>query len=898
MKIRVRGGGSITGDNTPLLIVDGSPVETISDIAPSEIESIDVLKDASSTAIYGSRGANGVIIVTTKSGKEGKISVNYNAYVSWKKIAKTLDVLSPADYVKWQYEYTGLRNERNSYYTPYFGNYQDIGLYDDIPYNDYQDITFGRTGFTFNHNLSITGGTDKVKYAFSYSMMDDKAIMQMSNFRRDNLSLKLNAKPHKRVGLDFSIRYSKTNVNGGGMNEQNEKSSADSRLKHAILYFPFPVDGITNLDQGDTDDTSSLYNPIENLADNDQQQKLHNYNMSASFNWEIIDNLRLKAEVGMEDYRRENNRFYGMTTYYVKNQVGEAQQNQPAVILDRQSRQRLRSTNTLNYDFKDQLKNSEHTINLLLGQEYILTKEKNLETTIAGFPTTFNASDAFRLTTQGTPISADNYVYPDDILLSYFSRLNYDYKSKYILNATFRADGSSKFGDGNKWGFFPSAAAAWRISSEPFMERTENWLDDLKLRFSYGTAGNNNIPSGQIKRYYESSTTVGINDRENYWAASQYMPNPDLKWETTYTRNLGLDITTFGGRLNATAEIYLNTTNDLLIEFPIAGSGYTAQYRNMGKTQNKGLELSLNWIAIDKRNYGLSFSGNINFNRNKIKSLGDMENFTQSSTWHSDITQDFIVAVGGRVGQMYGYVTEGRYGLDDFNWNEDGTVGALREGVVDASGVTGVLFPGALKLKDLNGDGTPDMTVIGDANPKHTGGLTINGRIYNFDLSASFTWSYGNDIYNANKIEYTSTNKYYFRNMTSEMKDGKRWTFLNSDGSIAETRAEMEALNANTTMWSPYVNKFMLHSWAVEDGSFLRLNTLTLGYTFPKSVLSKVYIRNLRLYATGYNLFCWTNYSGMDPEVSTRRRTTLTPGVDYSAYPKSRQFVLGLNLTF
>ncbi|MCD8081003.1 MAG: SusC/RagA family protein, partial [Bacteroides sp.] len=181
---------------------------------------------------------------------------------------------------------------------------------------------------------------------------------------------------------------------------------------------------------------------------------------------------------------------------------------------------------------------------------------------------------------------------------------------------------------------------------------------------------------------------------------------------------------------------------------------------------------------------------------------------------------------------MYGYVTEGRYGLDDFNWNEDGTVGALKDGVVDASGVTGVLFPGALKLKDLDGDGSPDMTIIGDANPKHTGGLTVNGRIYNFDLSASFTWSYGNDIYNANKIEYTSTNKYYFRNMTSEMKDGKRWTFLNSDGSIAETRAEMEALNANTTMWSPYIGKFMLHSWAVEDGSFIRLNTLTLGYTF------------------------------------------------------------------
>ncbi len=900
IKIRVRGGGSITGDNTPLLIVDGFPVESISDIAPSDIESIDVLKDASSTAIYGSRGANGVIIVTTKSGKEGKINVNYNAFVSWKSITKTLDVLSPEDYVKWHYEYTGLRSSQSTYYTPVFGNWQDIDLYSDIPANDWQDITFGRTGFTFNHNLSITGGTDKAKYAFSYSMIDDKAIMQMSNYRRDNLSLKLNTKPHKRIGLDFSIRYSKTTVNGSGTNEQNEKSSGDSRLRQAILYPPFAVEGLTDTGSEDTDDISGLYQPLINLADNDQKRKQYNYNMSASFNWELIDNLKLRAEVGMDDYRRENNRFYGMTTYYIKNQVAEDHQNHPAVVMNRISRQRLRSTNTLNYDFKKQLKNTGHNLNLLVGQEYILTKEKDFQATVAGFPTNFTADEAFRLTTQGSAASTDNYSYPDDILLSYFSRVNYDYQSKYILSATFRADGSSKFGDGNKWGFFPSAAVAWRISSEPFMQRTETWLDDLKLRFSYGTAGNNAIPSGQIERYYESSTTVYINNRENYWAPSKYMPNPDLKWETTQTRNLGLDFTTFNGRLSGTAEVYLNTTKDLLIEFPVSGSGYEAQYRNMGKTQNKGLELTLNWNAIEKKNYGLSFSGNINFNRNKIKSLGEMDDFLTSSTWHSDITSqmDYIVAAGGRVGQMYGYVTEGRYEVDDFNWNEDGTVGTLKTGVVNGQGVLGNLIPGSLKLKDLNGDGSPDRTIIGDANPKHTGGFTINGRIYDFDISAAFTWSYGNDIYNANKIEYTSTNKYWYRNMTSEMAAGKRWTYLNTDGTIASTYDELKALNANTTMWTPYMGNYMLHSWAIEDGSFLRLNTLTLGYTFPKELISKVNIQNLRLYATGYNLFCWTSYSGMDPEVSTRRKTNLTPGVDYSAYPKSRQFVLGLNLTF
>ena len=296
VKIRVRGGGSITGDNAPLYIVDGFPVASISDIAPGDIESIDVLKDASSTAIYGSRGANGVIIVTTKSGKEGKITVNYNAFTSWKKIANTLPVLGAADYAKWQYELALLKNDgKTESYDKFFGSYDDIDLYNNVATNDWQNLVFGRTGFTFNQNLSINGGSDKSRFSFSYSSIDDKAIMEMSSFRRDNLSFKMNTKASKNITLDFSARYAGTKIYGGGANEQREVSSADSRLKHAMIYTPFPISNLTE-DSGSAGDTEvgNLYNPLVNISDNDRQQFRKTFNMAGAATWEVIKNLKLK----------------------------------------------------------------------------------------------------------------------------------------------------------------------------------------------------------------------------------------------------------------------------------------------------------------------------------------------------------------------------------------------------------------------------------------------------------------------------------------------------------------------------------------------------------------------------------------------------------------------------
>lgn len=904
MTIRVRGGGSITGDNTPLFIVDGFPVQSINDIASSDIETFDVLKDASSTAIYGSRGANGVILITTKSGKSGKISVKYNAYYSWKKIAKTLDVLSPKDYALWQYELASLKGSSYaSSYTDYFGAFQDIDMFDNIPYNDWQDITLGRTGNTFNHNLSISGGTDKIQYSFSYSHMNDKAIMLGSSFKRDNLNLKLKSDPVKNVSLDFSVRYSDTDIRGGGTNDANSPYDSDKRLRYSVIYTPIPLENLTSGAGSSDDDLGNLYHPIVSLHDNDRKQERKTLNMSGALSWTVYENLLLRTEVGLDNYTNEDQRYWGTTTYYVKNVPAATNQGKPAIQLANTSRHTFRNTNTVNYDFKN-LIGKDHQLSVLAGHEYVLTKAKVLTNIAHGFPESFTSEQAWKLTTQGTPFSIDNNLEPDDILLSFFGRINYNYQSKYLFSATYRADGSSRFGANNKWGYFPSAAAAWRISSESFMENSKSWLDDLKLRLSFGTAGNNNIPKGQITQVYGSSSTSWINGFGNYWAPSKTMANPDLKWETTVTRNLGLDLTLLGGRLSATFDTYLNTTKDLLIQFPTQGTGYDTQYRNMGETENKGVEATINWVAIDKKNYGLSFSANIGFNKNKIKSLGVMKDLSTLGTtgWAStEVNQDFDIVAGGEIGAFYGYRSDGRYEVSDFE-SYDATTDKwiLKDGKTTTS-VVGTIRPGTMKLKDLNDDGNiteEDREIIGNANPTNTGGFSVSGRLYGFDLTANFNWSVGNDIYNANKIEFTQTSKYQYRNMITEMASGSRWTNLRADGTISNDMEELAEMNQNTTMWSPYTQKMIFSDWAVEDGSFLRLNTLTLGYTLPKSLINRAGMQNLRFYVTGYNLFCLTNYSGYDPEVSTMRRTNLTPGVDYSAYPKSRQFVIGANLSF
>ena len=912
VKIRVRGGGSITQSNDPLYIVDGFPVDGISDIPANDIEDITVLKDASSTAIYGSRGANGVILVTTKSGKEGKVKVSYNAYYSWKKIAKKYDVLDVYDYAKWQYEYALLYNggdaSKISHYTDKFGNYQDMDLYRGVEGNDWQDLAYGRTGHTFNHNININGGSDNMKYAFSYAHMDDKAIMVGSDFKRDNLSLKLNTKPTKRTTLDFQARWAKTTINGGGANEAAGAYDTDRRLRYAVLYTPLPMKGIDGTDELEG---SSFYDPITTAYDNDQKKQRRNLNLAGAFGWEVYKNLKLKTEFGYDTYDEYNQRFWGTSAYYIKNQPSAANQGKPAIRNVNTIRNRFRNTNTASYDFKAIFgKDSDHSLNVLVGHEYVITKKHAITDEVHGFPTDYDAATAWKLTAQGDPYTVEDFYSADDKLLSWFGRANYNFQDKYLLSATFRADGSSKFSKGNRWGYFPSAALAWRVSAEPFMQGTKSWLTDLKLRLSYGTAGNNNIPVGQLVQEYQSKATTWVNGFPNYWAPSKTMFNPDLKWETTITRNIGIDFTLWNGKLNGSIEGYINTTKDLLIQFPTGGTGYDNQYRNLGKTQNSGFEVSFTYHIVNKADWGIDFNANIGYNKNKVKELG-IEDFATNSNWGStEIGNDYRIAVGHSVGEIIGYKNAGRYEVSDFDGYDPATNSwKLKDGVVDGSPVIGTLRPGSMKLMDVSGpEGTPDgvvddndITEIGNVNPDFVGGFGLNARAYGFDLSANFNFSIGNKVYNANKIEYTSatyTKFSQYRNLSTDMASGKRWTYVNAAGQFVTDPAELAALNANTTMWSPYMQHFVLTDWAIENASFLRLNTLTLGYTLPANLIKRVGITNLRFYVTAYNVFTVTKYSGSDPEADCIRKTNLTPNVDYSGYPRSRQLVVGLNLNF
>jgi hypothetical protein len=462
------------------------------------------------------------------------------------------------------------------------------------------------------------------------------------------------------------------------------------------------------------------------------------------------------------------------------------------------------------------------------------------------------------------------------------------------------------------------------MSDEGFLKAQSDWLSQLKLRTSYGTTGNNRIDATAWKMNYNANSEnkpYFFNEVE----AAQFIPgsnlyNPNLKWETTVVRNAGLDFSLFRSRLSGSLDVYWNTTKDLLIQAPIPPqSGFPFQFQNFGSTSNKGIELMLDGSIINTKDYSLNASFNIGLNKNRVEEFrngaADFKTYTSGWNGTAQPLEDYIIKQGQPVGQMYGYVTDGMYSFDDFTFNNTTKRWEIVKGVADNSSLTSAAYfgPGALKFKDISGpDGIADgvidaydKTVIGNANPKHTGGFSLNSRYKAFDLMANFNWTYGNDIYNANKIDYTTfllSRKY--QNILADMSLENRFTIIDPEtGNNVATGTNanpdrLKEINADATIWSPLMTQTPLHSWAIEDGSFLRLNTLTVGYTLPQSLTKRAKISSLRVYVTGYNLYNLTNYSGFDPEVDTRRNPPVTPGVDYSAYPKSRSFIGGVNVTF
>ena len=519
-----------------------------------------------------------------------------------------------------------------------------------------------------------------------------------------------------------------------------------------------------------------------------------------------------------------------------------------------------------------------------------------------------------------------SYVAPNDNLSSFFGRINYNFKDKYLVALTAREDGSSKFGPGNKWGFFPSAAIGWRIIEEPFMANTKSWLSNLKLRFSYGEVGNDQISSTQYKTVYTLNSDThryGVGDvANNEFTTGSTLTNPNIKWETTTTRNIGFDFGLLNERINGGIEVYWNTTKNLLLERTITAPGYTKTIENIGQTSNHGVDFNLNASIIRSKNFSLDANFNIGFNKSNVDELnGDQSYMTFQSGWAGTDNKnqdDYIVRVGSPMGLIYGWICDGYYTTSDFSSYDAKTNSyTLKTGVATTSlegGAIGIR-PGTMKLRDINGDGVvdnDDRTQIGDTNPTCSGGFGLNVQSHGFDLSANFTYSIGNDIYNANKI--ASTQQYRsgtYPNMLAYMNQSNSYSYMNpGTGALLTSLEDLAYWNEGGNgksakqYWSPYSFGSAVvvpTSWAIEDGSFLRMQSLTLGYTIPKKLINRIGIQNLRFYCTATNLFCITNYSGYDPEVSSYSRNSsysgLTPGVDYSSYPKSRAFTFGVNVT-
>lgn len=914
IRIRVRGGTSISQDNSPLYVVDGIIVSTISDIPPSDIASIDVLKDAASTAIYGAQGANGVILITTKGGSEGKIKASFNAYWGAKKTDDFVKVLSPYEYVYYQYELDQTDTFKN-----YYGRFEDIDIYKADKGTDWQKEVFGNTGFQQYYNASISGGTKSTVFSLSLTHSDEDYIMLNSDYKRDNVNFKVTTALNDNISFDFNVKLSNETINGPSV---SSGQGSNTLLRNSVKYAP--TRGLRGFDSSlnDEDDQSGaeaaslLLNPIQSIVNEYKKQEKFNNTYIGSFNWKILKNLKFKSDFSYSFIRQKTDNVWLNGTGVSKTNGG-----QPVGKITELRGHTFRNTNTLNYNFN---LNKIHQFDVLLGQE-ISEMANNMERGKSSisearfFPIDFTAKQVLAMFSNGQMQPTITTIGEPLRQVSFFGRVNYTLLDKYLFTFTAREDGSSSFGPGNYWGFFPGGAVAWRLSDEEFM-KSVSWLDNLKLRVSYGAVGNANIKQPYWRQDYLSGTSSVYYMNEeftNMLYPSGVLKSNNLSWETTYSGNIGLDYSFLKGRISGTIDMYKNTTKDLIVQMPIpTTSGYESQYQNVGQTSNRGLEFSLTGYIIDNKDFTLSGNFNISFNKNKVDkfTMGSLYN----STWNGGTTEplgDFLIQEGQPLGQMYGYVTDGMYTFDDFRWDDGNKSWVLNEGVADNSGLisNGNYFgPGALKFKKITDDGTSvvtsdDRKVIGNALPKHTGGFGFNATYKGFDASVFFNWSYGNDIYNANKLDYSGylqTRRY--QNLSAEMSLANRFTTIDPStgyniyyGEHANP-ALLQELNKDAKIWHPMMTTTRLHSWAIEDGSFLRLNNLTVGYTLPRSITKKWLIESLRFYVTGYNLYCWTNYSGPDPEVSTRVSSSnpFTPGVDYSAYPKAKTFVGGINITF
>ncbi len=862
MTVTVRGQSSLNSGNDPLYVIDGVPVETqslsqlngweqhglnpLADINPNDIESIEVLKDGASTAIYGSRAANGVILITTKRGREGRAKVSVNVFTGVSKITRKLSVLNAS---QWRAVITDAYNNYNDYAGKIV--YEDVHwtVIDSLnPMNngdvDWQDVMY-RTAWQKQADFSVVGGTEAAKYSISTSVLDQDGIFIASNYKRITSRANADFKVSDKLDLGYSLSFARSlnnRINAGG--------TGNNSLVQSILVRP-PVYSLTYPYGSPINYFIGKRNPVA-LAEEVTHLNTTNRIIGNQYlEYEILKGLKFRTNLNMDFISMKEDEFYPTTVDYREGY------NKGAV----------RAISNFTWGHEDYLTyktslDEVHNFYALLGYSQ---QEWKTETT--GLDGMYFASD--NITTLNGAGTISNQAVNRTVehgLASFFGRVGYDYKSKYIFQVNFRADGSSRFGESNRFGYFPSASAAWRFSDESFAGNLD-FLNDGKLRLSYGQTGNEAIGNYTAQGEFALST----NYLDNSGASPTVMPNTNLTWETTTQYDLGLDLALFGNRVYFNGDVYLKNTSDLLFAVPIpetTGFGYITQ--NIGEVRNKGLEFSLtthNTTGALKWTSSL----NISLNRNKIVSLPEevlTNGYIQNGEYH-------ILKVGESIGTFYGWKFKGVYSRDEDNINQ-----------VRMGSSNGDVFKGGDPIwEDLNGDyviDDNDKQIIGNAQPKFTGGFINDFSYKNFSLNVFFQFSYGNDIYsNLNRMR-NWVNAY--NNLSTDALN--RWR---EQGDITDYPRPIRN--------DPLRNENLRVSdrW-IEDGSFLRLKNVSLAYNVPKSVLNKLRLGGMRFYVTGENLVTWTHYTAYDPEVSSYSGLRL--GVDDGSYPQSRTYILGLNLQF
>ena len=880
--ISIRGNNSLTQDNSPLYVIDGFPIENPNNniINPAEIETMEVLKDASATAIYGARGANGVIIITTKKGKVGAPVISFDAYYGSQSVLNKMDVMDPYNFIKYQFDL-----DSNKTKNTFFINGKTLNSYKNVKGIDWQGLLF-RTAPMENLNLSLTGGTATTKYSISGSALSQKGTVINSDYTRYQARFVLDQSIGTKAKVGVNVNYSNLIANGASTTITTVLNGNSRGLMYSVWGFR-PVSGdSTNYNLlNNLFDTSIVLtndyrgNPIINTNNILNRKTTNAWIANIYYDYALSPNLKFRMTGGISKTQLRSDAFYSLNTVQ-GNPSSPAGSNGPNGSVNYSNINTWVNENTLTYNKQI---NRDNIINILGGATF-----QGTTSDVYGYSATQVPNDQLGISDlgEGIPlaVSAGN---SSNKLASFLSRVNYTYLSKYLFTVSLRADGSSKFAPENRWSYFPSAAFAWKLGDEPFMKKL-SWVSDAKIRTSYGVTGNNRVGDFSYQYSINSpiSATYMFNNSPSRGAIPNSLGNPNLKWETTVQSDIGLDVSFANQRIDITSDYYTKDTKNLLLFAALPQSmGYSNAYKNIGQVRNSGIELSINTINIKSKTFTWSTSFNITFNNSKVIALTQNQEALLSSINFDQFysTPLYMAKINQPISQIIGYKWDGVYQYADFN--KVGNKYLLKDNVPNNGNARNVIQPGDIKYRDINGDGVVDnndITIIGNPYPKHIGGLTNTFKYKSFDLSIFLQWSYGNDVVNLNKLIFDG-NQLGTVNLNQFASYENRWTPTNTNTNIYRSKG-----GGPRGIFSTRI---------IEDGSYLRLKTIQFGYNVSIARLKKVGIKSMRFYASGQNLFTCTKYSGMDPEVSSYQ-STLTPGADYSSYPRSGTTTVGININF